>query len=152
MHLIVDRFHFTDFSSVGHLTIDDDPFKCFSLEDTDRKLETYSVTDMLKYKVENRTAIPRSSCMQSGTYPVGMRMSPHLGQMVPWIMHVPNYKWVYLHWGNKPADTDGCILVGETFDASMPDWIGYSRAIFNVLCKKVEDAINGGIDVSITVK
>ncbi|WP_339801240.1 DUF5675 family protein [uncultured Marinobacter sp.] len=58
---------------------------------------------------QNRTTLP------------GVR--PHLP--VPWIVSnkVPANRWIYIHNGNYPNQTDGCLLIGETH---AEDFVGRS--------------------------
>lgn len=134
MLLTVDRFEFTEKSTIGRLLIDGE-FFCYTLEDKDRKLEDGGE------KVYGETCIPR------GLYTVSTRPSPKFG-WVPWIISVPQFEWVLMHWGNKPEDTEGCILVGDSYTT---DWISHSRATFNKLMVKIEAAIDAGDFIEIEV-
>jgi hypothetical protein len=51
------------------------------------------------------------------------------------LQDVENYKYVYIHKGNKPEDTDGCILVGSY---SGNDFIYESRLSFSAFYKKLK--------------
>lgn len=127
MRLTVQRAIFSDKSTIGQLLVDD-RFFCYTLEDTDRKLEDGG------QKIYGQTAIPR------GVYEVVLRDSPKFG-LVPWIRGVEGFTFVLIHWGNKPEDTDGCILVGDDYT---DDWISHSRATFAKLMREIEHAIRHG--------
>lgn len=49
---------------------------------------------------------------------------------MPHVIPVPGFEGILLHWGNSPADTEGCLLVGQKRDV---DYIANSRAIFDPL-------------------
>lgn len=84
--------------------------------------EYFTLEDPIrKNKIPGDTAIPE------GTYTLLMRKSGgmharyaqrygarHRGML--WLQNVPNFEWVYLHIGNTTADTEGCILVGDSAD------------------------------------
>lgn len=56
------------------------------------------------------------SCIPEGTY----RVKPHRGKKYKdtWILqNVPDRSAILIHTGNSQADTQGCILVGRSFNA-----------------------------------
>jgi hypothetical protein len=104
MQLLLTRQFAIDDATIGVLTVDG-AFQCFTLEDVVRA-----------DKIRGKTAIP------TGAYDIALCESPRfsdsyekrgLGRIVPLLINVPNYKGVRIHIGNKAADTDGCILVGN---------------------------------------
>jgi hypothetical protein len=58
-------------------------------------------------KVNGETAIPE------GTYAVAITRSEHFHEYLPIVLGVPHFSGIRIHAGNSPADTRGCILVGE---------------------------------------
>ena len=58
---------------------------------------------------------------------------------------MPGFEGIRIHPGNSAVDTDGCILVGTT---SAQDWVGGSRAAFEVLFTKLDAA--QGVTITIT--
>lgn len=112
--LILNRQVFSDKSTIGELIVDQNVFKCWTLEDTVRRV-----------KVFGETAIP------AGLYRVVLANSPHFG-FVPHILDVPFYEDVLIHSGNSDVDTRGCILVGQ-YSQKHDDWIGDSRATHKAL-------------------
>lgn len=137
MKLIRDRF--TERSTGGMLYING-VFECFTLEDRDRHLETGGA------KVPGETAIPR------GSYDVQITMSARFAKPLPLLLNVPNYSGVRIHPGNKPEDTEGCILVGNGRDLKNKDWVSASAAAFAALFEKIERAQGHSELVTITIE
>jgi hypothetical protein len=100
MKLILTRTIKTPLYTEGIIMDSHGTFICHSLEDTERDL---SYTP----KVEHPTAIPR------GTYRITLSHSPKFRRMLPLLENVPMFTGIRIHSGNTPADTSGCILVGE---------------------------------------
>jgi hypothetical protein len=132
MELVVDRFSPTDTDDIGKLSVNGE-FFCYTMENPDRP-----------EKIKGITAIPE------GIYKVGRRISPHFGVMVPWILDVPNFQYVLIHWGNTVKDTEGCLIVGArigTLDNqravldSKPTWDKLAPLIFAALDKNEEVTI-----------
>jgi hypothetical protein len=119
MRLKVLRTTFTDRSTIGELYVDD-AFACFTLEDMVRPV-----------KVPGMTAIPE------GVYVMTVSFSSRFRRLLPEIHNVREFTGVRLHPGNTDADTEGCILVGQTKGAN---FIGNSRAAFNKLFPRIQEA------------
>ncbi len=119
MELRVERTDFSETSTIGTLYVDDQ-FECYTLEDKVRPV-----------KIKGKTAIP------AGRYEVIINFSQRFGRMLPLFLNVPNFEGVRIHPGNTAADTEGCILVGETKDA---EFIGQSRLAFEGLFNKLKTA------------
>lgn len=92
--------------TIGKLYIDGAYF-CDTLEDTDRLDKGMTAAQLAAKKIPGQTAIPE------GTYKVIVNVSPKFKRLLPRLMNVPGYEGVLIHRGNTPADTAGCILVGE---------------------------------------
>ncbi len=119
MELRVERTDFSETSTIGKLYVDDQ-FECYTLEDKVRPV-----------KIKGETAIP------AGRYEVIINFSQRFGRMLPLFLNVPNFEGVRIHPGNTAADTEGCILVGETKDA---EFIGQSKLAFEGLFNKLKTA------------
>lgn len=83
-------------------------FACFVLEDEKREV-----------KVKGETRIP------SGTYKILLRKEgthhesyakkfPAMHKGMLWLQDVPGFQFILIHIGNTDADTDGCLLVGDS--------------------------------------
>jgi len=103
-------------------------FLCYTLEDKVREVKGQPVE---QWKIPHETAIPM------GEYPLSVTFSNRFGINLPLLGNVPGYTGVRIHTGNTDKDTDGCILVGDTWDGKS-DWIGSSKIAFS----KVQDKIN----------
>ena len=134
MKITVERIEFSDKSTIGRLTAGD--FTCFTLEDTDRRLEIDGC------KIFGKTAIPR------GTYKVLIDFSNRFKCELPRLLDVPQFEGVRIHAGNKPEDTEGCILVGASYTT---DWLNASRHTFDKLFALMEQADERGEDIEIEV-
>ena len=119
MELRVERTDFSETSTIGKLYVDDQ-FECYTLEDKVRPV-----------KIKGKTAIP------AGRYEVIINFSQRFGRMLPLFLNVSNFEGVRIHPGNTAADTEGCILVGETKDA---EFIGQSKLAFEGLFNKLKAA------------
>lgn len=121
---------------IGELYIDD-VFFCYTLEDTDR-------ISRKEPKVFGETAIPK------GTYKVVITRSNRFSQLygkdvfLPEVLNIPEYQGVRIHSGNKPEDTEGCILIGLS---KSKDFIGMSQIALQRLMNKLKDQINITIEI-----
>jgi len=100
MKLTVKHTLFTNVSTISTVDIDGQ-FECYVLEHPQRAV-----------KIDGITGIP------SGTYVVTMTVSPHFSKphgprICPLVNNVPGFEGVRIHHGNKPSDSDGCLLVGR---------------------------------------
>ena len=139
MHTItLKRDTLSPLSTIGTLTVGD--VQVETLEDTRRA-----------HKVYGETRIP------AGTYELNLRDE---GNMVKryksrydwhkgmiWLRNVPEFEFIYIHPGNNPGDTLGCILVGMTRGEN---FIGNSRAAYQKIYPAIVWRIeNGGCQIVI---
>ena len=129
MKIEVKRYDFKDNYTVGRLYIDGVYF-CYTLEDVVRQ----------GAKVDGQTAIP------TGTYNVIINHSNRFNRDLPLLENVPNFTGVRIHSGNTDKDTDGCILLGQTYAGQ--DFIGNSKAAFDVFFDKLKAAKTATITIS----
>ena len=145
MEIKIQRFDFTPDSTIGLLTIDG-VFQCFTLEDA-----------MRDEKIEGVTAIPPGiyalTYRDQGTMVRGYKQRYGPDHKMLWLRNVPDYQFVYFHVGNKPADTKGCILLGNTYIATSKDYVGSSRAAYEDFYPQVYKALDAEelVTVSVTV-
>jgi hypothetical protein len=119
MELQIKRTDFSEESTIGELWVNG-VFECYTLEDKVRPV-----------KIAGKTAIP------SGRYEVIINFSQRFQKQLPLLLNVSNYEGVRIHSGNTAANTEGCILVGET---KTDNFVGESRWAFNRLFEKLKVA------------
>lgn len=125
MKLTVNRKWFTDKSTIGELLIDD-KFECYTLEDKVRANGE---------KIEGKTAIPY------GTYQVIIDFSNRFQKDMPHVLNVPGFEGIRIHSGNTDADTEGCLLLGQSKGV---DIIYNSKAAFASFFPKLQDGLKAG--------
>jgi len=130
MDLKVIRKTFTPTSTIGELFVDG-KFECYTLEDPVRER-----------KIKHVTAIA------AGVYTVIITMSARFKRLLPLLLDVPEFEGVRIHPGNKPEDTDGCILVGRTRTSN---FVGESRAAFDALFPKMQAAAARKETITLTI-
>ena len=135
MNLSLIRDTFTETSTTGKLFIEND-FECFVLEDQDRKLEAGGM------KVYGETAIPR------GRYKIELDWSPKYGRDMPHILDVPQFEGIRIHTGNRTADTEGCLIVGQE---RIVDYVRSSKLAFDALLLKLNAAWANNEEVWLTI-
>lgn len=133
MNLVLKRIHEGDTFTVGQLYEETkyglSPI-CYTLEDKVREVEGQPVSS---WKVQNETAIPR------GTYNVSVTLSNRFKTRLPLLNDVDGYTGVRIHSGNSSKNTEGCILVGMTWDGKS-DWIGSSKTAMSALLPIIDNS------------
>ena len=106
-----------------------------TLEDTFRDLTKQK-------KVYGETAIP------AGVYQIKVTMSNRFKKLMPILIDVPNFEGVRVHAGNKPEDTEGCILIGVKASAGL---LTRSREKTQAVYDLIQNALNNKELVQIEV-
>lgn len=151
MKITVKRIAKQPTYTIGKLYVDDKYF-CDTLEDTDRGLtSSMSLSEIQKLKKQGITAIPTS------TYDVTLDViSPKFSKYkqynfcngkLPRLLNVPGYEGVLIHIGNKPEDTEGCILVGYN---TVKGQVTNSTDTFKKLYALLLEAKNNNEQITIT--
>jgi len=148
MEIKLKRTEFTDTSTIGELSING-VFECFVLEDKDRGLtQSMSLAESVATKVHGKTAIPY------GTFKIVVTKSERFSKMkgkpvyLPLLLNVPNYAGVRIHTGNKPEDTEGCLLPARKKGKNV---VSESTLAFTRLNDKINLAIKAGEVVTIEI-
>lgn len=153
MNITIKRIFKGDKYTIGKLYVNG-IYECDTLEDTDRGLtEDSPLSEIQSKKVYGETAIP------TGTYKIDMNtVSPKFkdrswakfcGGKLPRLIDVPGYSGVLIHVGNKPADTLGCILVG---DNKIKGQVINSISTFQELYSLMLKAKVAGEEITVTIE
>lgn len=129
--LKLERRWFSETATVGELYVDGQ-FFCYTLEDRLR---------------EPGAKVPGETCIPIGCYEIVLSYSGRFQKLLPLLVNVPNFQGIRIHAGNRPENTEGCILVGKGMDR---DIITDSRAAFSVLFDRLKSCVEKG-EVFITV-
>ena len=130
LNLRLHRFEFGDKWTIGRLFVDE-VFQCYTLEDV--------VRDSSSPKVPGATAIPR------GTYKVIIDHSTRFNKDMPHVLNVPGFTGIRIHSGNTDKDTEGCILLGNTWAGG--DWVGQSGLAFSKFFPQLQSALVNDVAV-----
>lgn len=141
MELTLQREPSNDVCTPGEL-YEGDQIICFTLEDIVREVEGQSVED---WKIYAQTAIPQ------GRYPIEITKSRRFNTFLPEILNVDGFEGIRIHAGNTAANTAGCILVGAT-RPNDKRIIRNSVVALHPLCARIQDALDKGEEVYITIK
>ncbi len=140
MLLILKRVMLTENSTIGELYIGGE-LECYTLE------------------LPTKDGLP-GSAIPPGVFPVTLSPSPKFevssdpwveiyAKSIPHINNIPMRSNILIHWGNRPDDTDGCVLVGKMMNT---DFIGMSRPAFADLHAKILQDIELGNAVALDVR
>jgi hypothetical protein len=130
MKLILRRQIVSPKSTVGHLSVDNqDEFWTLEPPQTDAK--------------------PRA--IPAGTYDVSIRYSPRHKRLIPHVENVPGFEEIEIHTGNTAADTEGCILIGETYSGAQPNTILQSREAFDKLFMTLQYAWDASEPINLSI-
>lgn len=121
----------------------DGVFQCFCLEDGFNVVKVHGKTRITPgtRKIELRT---EGDMNQKYLNKFGADF--HKGML--WIENVNNYEYIYIHYGNYPKDTLGCLLTGFSADTNKP-MIGNSVNAYKKIYPIIRDAILNGEEVLI---
>ena len=114
-----------------------------ALEDPDRELtDTMSLEEIKKIKIKGNTCIPY------GTYNITITYSPRFKKNLPLLNNVKGFDGIRIHSGNKPQDTEGCLLPGFN---KVKGQVIDSRITTDKLIAQIQQALNKGEKVTITI-
>jgi len=109
MELLLERILLTEKRTVGQIFVMDKNYPtgqfwfCYTMEDTVR---------------EPFVKIPKETAIQSGRYEVVVSFSERFKKYLPLLLDVPHFTGIRIHGGNTEKDTEGCIIVGDTYSGS----------------------------------
>lgn len=137
MELKLQRKPSNDKATLGRLYVNGE-WECFTLEDVVRDLGPDG-----KGKVKGQTAIP------AGRYRVVIDFSQRFQKRMLHVLGVPWFEGIRIHSGNTDADTEGCVLVGQTSNGD--NYIHGGSVAMPILYRKIEEALAAGEEVWIEV-
>lgn len=140
MKLLLKRIHFGETFTVGQLYEITDYGQsplCYVLEDKYREVEGQ---DVKVWKEQDKTAIPK------GVYDVRITFSNRFQSKLPLLLDVPGFTGIRIHAGNSSKNTEGCLLVGMTWDGKS-DWIGSSKVAMGLIMPMIERAEDCTIEI-----
>lgn len=158
MEITVKRIYFRDTYTIGAIQVNGK-----YLMDT---LEPRAINWQTEQKTAGKTAIPE------GRYRIGIAYSKTFKRKMPYLQNVPHFVGIMIHTGNTEKNTRGCILVGKaqairdktttpteqprgyiTGEISRDNYrLTESRIHFNRLYAQIEEAIDSGEEVWVTVR
>lgn len=136
------RFQTKDDHTKSVLLIDG-VFQCFILEDGYNRKKVYGETRITPgaRKIELRT---EGGMHQKYLTKFGSKF--HKGML--WIKNVNNFMYIYIHYGNYPKDTLGCLLTGYTANTNKA-MVGESVNAYKKIYPTIAEAILKGEEVLI---
>ncbi len=135
MELTLTRHTFTKESTIGDLSIDG-KYACKILEDTDRGLRSTDGIDyILSKKIFAQTAIPY------GRYEIVISYSTRFKRLMPLLLKVPGWDGIRMHTGNKPEDSEGCLICG-TYEGE--NVVTLSKVAFEFIFQAISDGCMHG--------
>ena len=132
MQITLLRSQTKEGATLGELLING-AHECVTLEDPIRPVKVYGDT-----------------CIPAGRYRVIINESPRFKKRLPRLMDVPGFTGILIHSGNAPADTKGCILVGQQIMG--PAFIRGGSVAMPRLQEKIQAALDRGEEVWITIR
>lgn len=121
--LTLIRDHMTDTATMGRLFIGND-FAGYTLE---------------RPWLDNQRNV---SCIPVGNYQGAVQPSPRFGRSLPELLDVPGRSQILIHPGNRVADSQGCILLGQERNVETEEVYG-SRAAVQALLDRLEGHPDG---------
>ena len=110
----VERFKFEKDCTIGKLFVLD-KFVGFTVEDEIRNVKVHGETaiDAGEYELALRHS-PKFSRFFNYDAKSGTLLDSKNGtHQLVWLLNVPNFKFILLHWGNTASDSEGCLIVGS---------------------------------------
>ena len=135
MEITVKRIYFRDTYTIGAIQVNGK----YQMD----TLEPRAINWQKEKKVAGLTAIPE------GRYRVQIAYSKTFKRKMPYLQNVPHFVGIMIHTGNTAKNTRGCILVGKNTAVGT---LTESRIHFNRLYTQIEEAIDSGEEVWVTVR
>ena len=148
MQIVVNRQYFLQNCTIGQITVQFEDVPVLPIYVCD-SLEPHAIDWSTEKKIRGKTAIP------CGEYRVEYKYSDKFKKQMPFLKDVPHFEGVMFHYGNRPTNTKGCILVGTNTrnkaGTVLPSLIN-SRIKFNLLEKFLYQAIARKEPIRVLIK
>lgn len=118
MNLEIHRHTATPTSTLGDLYIDG-AFFCRTLERPDA----------------DQPEVSGAVCIPLGSYGCAVTYFPHMKEDAPLLSGTEHRTGIFIHVGNYPKDSEGCILVGLS---QSRDFVGNSKDAFERLMERIK--------------
>jgi len=130
MLFVQKRFIFTEKSTISKVYLADDvgmQYLSYALEDKDLYLEN-----------PDNEKVYGQSCIPIGVYELVIDYSSHFKKYLPHLLNVPRFTGVRVHTGNRPEDTEGCVLPGMAISR---DWVSHSKDAYNIIIPLIKSSL-----------
>lgn len=113
LNLYLFRTHLKEKYTIGNLyhTLSDCKNKNMNI--LSKGYECDTLEDKFRGNDLTYTKVPGETCIPEGTYRIVMTWSNHFKKMLPQLQDVPFFTDIFIHSGNTPKDTKGCVICGE---------------------------------------
>lgn len=135
MELTLYRYDFKPKYAQGLLFLNGN-FFCDTIEDEvrDAKILGETAIPYGRFKIELRKRGGLNT-KYKGRYP-----DMHKGML--WLREVPNFKYIYIHTGNDPGDTEGCILIGnKSSPGVVSNSVSTYKRLYPILAEAIDDEV-----------
>ena len=132
----------------ANANVEEGAYFCDTLEPTVLELKTKVGKETVMRSPQKAKGL-KPFAIPEGRYPVVITYSQKFGKWLPLLLKVPLFKGIRIHAGNRPSDTEGCILVGENLKKGM---VLNSNTWLHRLKQKIVAAKERGEGVWITIR
>ena len=139
---LIRKYYQTKYT-IGRLYINNRFFSDCLEPPSQHLTERCSMDTIQNAKNKGYRAIP------TGRYRILITRSPRFGRWLPLLMNVKGFEGIRIHPGNKPEDTQGCILPG--FNRRKGYVLDSTRCVLT-LVKMMTEAMEKGEKVFVKVK
>jgi len=103
-----------------------------------------SISHTLEDPVREGKKVPGETAIPAGRYEFILSYSNRFKCYLPLLLNVPGFEGIRIHSGNRPENTEGCLLVGKVRPLDQPDLILESRTALKELMAILEPASKKG--------
>lgn len=145
MELLLKRMYYKAGYTIGKLYTQSAGYICDTLEPKCGHV----TANMGSRKIEQKKRKEGTIAIPTGRYPVVITKSAKFGKWLPLLVGVPGFSGIRIHAGNKPTDTQGCILPGKNRQKGT---VLNSTACLLKIMKLMQEAYDRGEPVKIKIR